>query len=294
MDILDQIKAKYDCNKSARKKIADFIINNTLDTAFLSLKEFAEASSTTEVTVLNYCKDLGYHGFNDFKNALQEFIISNYSPGQRLLATMKINEDEEQHYQRIASSEIKLIKTTYNMNSPATLKKVLDLLKPNATVFIAAHELSGISGRYLEMKFSNQGFKCEMLDIINPYSAISKLERSRDKNKILFTIITTPYSLQTLSLAALVHKENMPVISITDSTNSPIIPFSDATLFCETKLLDISNSPTPIIALINQLASANEMKYKDNLPKKTKPVSSLVTEFNKIKQDLEKQNIVLK
>lgn len=293
MDILEKIRKNYESNKTIRKKISDYILNNTLDTSFLSLKQFSEKVETTEVTVLNYCKSLGYEGFNDMRKSLQEFIISNYSPSERLYAIVKDSEDASHHYDRLASSELKCIKNTYSSNSPETLKEIIKFFDTETLIFIAAHEVSSVCGIYLSMKLRNQGIQCEMLDLYDPYSSIEKILRYGNRKKILVSITMTPYSIQTITFSSLAKKENIPVIAITDSTKSPILKCAKIALFCDTKLLGISNSPTSIMAIINQLTAALDLKNKtpNNASKKQYPVSEKLNDFFKIKANLESKNI---
>ncbi len=289
MNILERIKNNYDSNKASRKKIADYILNNTLDTAFYSLKDFADKVSTTEVTVLNYCKNLGFVGFNDFRKALQEFIISNYSPSERIHAIIKDIEDPIQHYKRLSSSELRCIKNSYDINNSEKLTQILNLIDTDTTIFIAAHEISSICGNYFSYRFSNQGYQCHMIDLNDPYSSIEKIQRC--KKKVLLSITIQPYSIQTLTFSALAKQENIPVIAFTDSQNSPLLKSSTVTIFCDTKILEITNSPTSIIAMINQLAIANDLRNQTNQDMKEKKVTSLVNEFYSIKEKLESENI---
>ena len=289
MNILEKIKTNYDSNKTSRRKIADYILNNTLDTAFLSLKDFSERVSTTEVTVLNYCKGLGFVGFYDFRKALQEFIMSNYSPRERIHAIIKDSQNPSQHYERLSSSELKCIKNSYNMNDSEKLTQALNLINQDTTIYIAAHGISSVCGNYFSYKFAAQGYICHMLDLNDPYSSIEKIQRS--KTKILVAITMKPYSIQTLTFSALAKKENIPVIAFTDSQNSPIIESANTTIFCDTKILEITNSPTSIIAMINQLAAANDLRNKTEQDIDEKPVTNLVKQFNSIKKEFEAKNL---
>lgn len=68
MDILAEIKTQYETFGKARRQISDIILENPAKCCFLSLKEFAAAANTTEVTVLKYCRDLGISSFVELKS----------------------------------------------------------------------------------------------------------------------------------------------------------------------------------------------------------------------------------
>ena len=83
LDLLAEIKTQYDTFGKARRQISDIILENPAKCCFLSLKEFAAAANTTEVTVLKYCRDLGISSFVELKKALQGYMLTWISPTDR-------------------------------------------------------------------------------------------------------------------------------------------------------------------------------------------------------------------
>ena len=84
MDILDQIREQYDTFSKTRRRICDFILTAPEQCCFCSLKSFAQRTSTTEVTVLNFCRAMGLDSYLDLKKALQDYVIRRVNPGRRL------------------------------------------------------------------------------------------------------------------------------------------------------------------------------------------------------------------
>ena len=72
MDVLGQIRSQYDTLSKTQKKIADYMQQHTNTCCFASLKEIAALTGTTEATVLNFSRKMGYASFLDMRNQLKE------------------------------------------------------------------------------------------------------------------------------------------------------------------------------------------------------------------------------
>ena len=66
MDIIETIKSRYDGLTKKQKKIADYMINHIDKMSFITMKELSDATSVTEVTILNACAALGFPSFKEF------------------------------------------------------------------------------------------------------------------------------------------------------------------------------------------------------------------------------------
>ena len=89
LDILEKIKAQYASSNKVRRRIADLILENPAKCCFYSLKEFASAASTTQVTVLNFCRDLEIGSFVDLKKGIKLYSGIYYLPFWSTLAMMQ-------------------------------------------------------------------------------------------------------------------------------------------------------------------------------------------------------------
>ena len=65
MDIIETIKSRYDGLTKKQKKIADYMINHIDKMSFITMKELSDATSVTEVTILNACAALGFPSFKE-------------------------------------------------------------------------------------------------------------------------------------------------------------------------------------------------------------------------------------
>lgn len=74
MDIIETIKSRYDGLTKKQKKIADYMINHIDKMSFITMKELSDATSVTEVTILNACAALGFPSFKEFKYEARKYL----------------------------------------------------------------------------------------------------------------------------------------------------------------------------------------------------------------------------
>lgn len=70
--ILDTIRKSYDGFSKSEKKIAEYMLDNHLDTVVLSSAELAERIGVSDSSVVRFAKSLGFKGFLEFKKAIRE------------------------------------------------------------------------------------------------------------------------------------------------------------------------------------------------------------------------------
>lgn len=84
MELFPQIEQLYGSLRGARKRIASLILEKSADCCFYSLKQFAKAADCSEVTMLSFCKQLGYPSFIDFRHALQSTMLEGTRTTRRV------------------------------------------------------------------------------------------------------------------------------------------------------------------------------------------------------------------
>ena len=82
--IITKIKAYYPYQSKKKKQISDYIQENISSCCFLSLHKLSAAIGVTEVTMLNYCRSLGYDSFSDFRDAMREYLVYWRHPNERI------------------------------------------------------------------------------------------------------------------------------------------------------------------------------------------------------------------
>ncbi|UOK56138.1 MurR/RpiR family transcriptional regulator [Bacillus sp. OVS6] len=70
------ISSMYKSLTRAEQKVADLVIKDTHDAVYSSVTDLAEKANVGETTVIRFCRKLGYRGFQDFKLAVAQNLVS--------------------------------------------------------------------------------------------------------------------------------------------------------------------------------------------------------------------------
>jgi DNA-binding MurR/RpiR family transcriptional regulator len=72
----DRIQQKYDDLTPSFRKLADFMLQNQLDAAFMTATELANRLGVDAATVVRFAQELGYTGFRELSKEIQEIVRS--------------------------------------------------------------------------------------------------------------------------------------------------------------------------------------------------------------------------
>lgn len=254
MDILEEIKEKYACSNKVRRRISDLILENPAKCCFYSLKEFAAAANTTQVTVLNYCRDLGIGSFVDLKKSLQGHMLTWISPEERKKLVVSQSTSQKDLFTQVVEADLRAIRLTMEENSLEDIQRFVEYLYRAKHVYLAAHNASRPPAQYLLRRMSWAGKEINMLDMEDRHRIFMVLSSHEREDTLLVAISFSPYSPCSLAAAGFCHAAGIPVVSITDLLTSPLTDTSCVSLLCNMAQINFTNSSTAMISLINVLS----------------------------------------
>jgi len=84
-----QLKSKVSELTESQRKVADYIIKNPVDVAFLTVEQLAGLVGTSTTTIMRLTFKIGYSGYSEFQKGLQEILRNRADPNTRLEANLK-------------------------------------------------------------------------------------------------------------------------------------------------------------------------------------------------------------
>ena len=251
MSILDTIREQYGSSNKTRRRISDYILSNTAQCCFHSLREFSEAVGSTEATVINYCRGLGLASYIELKKELQAHVISSQSPSDRTKIAVSVSSSIDSLYNMILKSEREALRDTFEHTGPNEAVGFVSYMLNAQHIFIAAHKASRIPAEYMVQRMLALGVDIVELDIMDQQQVLCRLSAYRPEDCLLIAITMPPYGKSTIAVSQFCQTLGINVISITDNANSPVARSSKQTLVCHTEFMGLTNSCTSMMALIN-------------------------------------------
>lgn len=266
-ELLNSITEKYDKLSKSQKRLADHISQHYDKAVFLTAAKLAEVVGVSESTVVRFATTLGYSGYPDFQEALKEMVRNKLNSIQR----MEITSDrvsETKILERVLQSDINKIKATMAEIDSNAFEQAVETILAGRKIYLVglrgSAPLASFLGFYLNLI-------CESVLVLHHNSSSEVFEQLMRVNEedVVFGISFPRYSMRTLKALEFANSRKAKVITLTDSTHSPINLYSSCNLIARSDMASIVDSlvaPLSVLnALIVSLCICNQEKVIRNL-----------------------------
>ncbi len=261
-DLINRIRSDYSKLSKGQKLIANFILENYDKAAFMTAASLGNSINVSESTVVRFANKLGYEGYRDLQNDLQELIKNKLTTIQRLNL-------EESKYKgnnnvtKIMERDMDNIKKTINEIDLDNFNKAIDLVLKGKRIYIvglrSSSFLAGYLGFYLNFIIDDvHVVRSEANDIFE------QLLRMTQDDVVI--IMTYPrYSKRIIDVLDFAKERNTPIITMTDSLISPTAKEADVSLIANSDMLSFIDSLVAPMSLINSFIIALGNEKRDDL-----------------------------
>ena len=260
------IRNNYDTLTNTQKKIADLLLNHGDRVCFISLREFSAEVGVTAVTVIRFCKKLGYANYSSLKKALQYYMRSFMAPTR----IIKTNEIQDIHlnsnvlFDQLVQNEQKLVKRSHEMLNPEKIIEALALIKGASKVYVAATGAALAVAQFMSTRLHYFNINTELLNY--SWKTVNPSHLSLVQPEDVFIIFSFPnYGKQMVDLIECVKALGAQAIGITDKPTSPIANYADLVLLCDVQGKVLSSAMTPAMSLASILLSFLAVVNKEEI-----------------------------
>lgn len=228
VSILDSMTERYNSLTRSGKKLANYILSNTIEVQYLSINSLAESSGVSEATITRFCRQLGLTGYNDLKIALaksERTTADSYDS----LDTIHSDDDLSVICKKLGDSYLTAFKETKEQLDEAAFMQAVDMLSDARHVYCFGQGASSIMAMEAWACFSV--VTSTFTHIADSHMQIIAASLATPEDVILFF----SYSGSTKDLQELftVAKErSVPIILITHFRNSLAAELADVVLIC--------------------------------------------------------------
>ncbi|MBQ2897426.1 MAG: MurR/RpiR family transcriptional regulator [Clostridia bacterium] len=260
-NVLKQIEQFYSSFSKGQKKIADYIINQYDKAAYITAAKLGKEVDVSESTVVRFAVTLGYEGFPELQSALREIIKTKLTALQRfeILSDKMNNEDV---LTKIMSGDISKLKVTMENLNRDDFDGSVDAILKAKTIYIlgvrSASSLASFMGFYFNLLFDNVKI-VQTTSISEVFEQILRV----GENDVVIGITFPRYSRRTVKALEYAKSRNAAVVAITDTSKSPIVPYSDYKLYAKNDTASFVDSLVAPMSIINALIAALGMQKKE-------------------------------
>lgn len=262
-EILKRIEENYKGFSKRQKLIADYILKNYDKAAFLTAAKLGHAVGVSESTVVRFATELGYKGYPGFQKALEELVRTKLNSIQRMEVTYgRITQSEI--LESVLNSDIDKIKQTLvNIDQKAFEMAVDTILNARKIYIIGIRSCSPLA-EFLSFYLN---LICDNVIPVRTNSSSEIFEQliRVSEEDVVIGISFPRYSMRTLKALEFASNRKAKVITLTDSTHSPINLYSSCNLIARSDMASIVDSLVAPLSVINALVVALCMKKQDEV-----------------------------
>ncbi len=141
----ERIREYYDALTPGFRKLADFIMQNTLDAAFLTASELARRVNVDPATVVRFSQEIGYSGYRELSREIKRYVRDQVTATYREAKEAKTEEDVINVILDHTEQQLQHFRTT----ETASLAKATQVLKDANRIWITGEFTSHDMASYL-------------------------------------------------------------------------------------------------------------------------------------------------
>ena len=264
-DLSNRINESYSRLSKGQKLLATYITDNYDKAVFLTAARLGEVVGVSESTVVRFATHLGYKGYPEFQNALEELVRNKLNSIQRMEVTYgRISQSKI--LESVLHSDADKINTTLEKIDQEAFEIAVNTILNAKHIYIigirSCAPLASFMAFYFNLMFDN----VHLLQTSSSSEIFEQMVRI-GKDDVIIGISFPRYSMRTLKAMEFANNRNAKVITLTDSVHSPMNLYSSCNLIADSDMASIVDSLVAPLSVINALIVALCMKNRKKVAK---------------------------
>ena len=151
-DVVTQIRTHYDSFSKSHRRLADFILENLHEVAFLSINELSQRTGISPATITRFARRLDFQGYPDLQRGLYE-LQKQWAPFGQLKSLLRRETPAEDagpdSLQWTIQNNIGLLEALYTPQLRDSFARAQEILHQARTIYIAGMRSSYATAYYL-------------------------------------------------------------------------------------------------------------------------------------------------
>lgn len=272
-----RIREKMNEFSKGQKRIAKYIEENYDKVAFMTASKLGETVGVSESTVVRFATEIGYDGYPQLQQAMQEMIRNKLTTVQRMdVTSSRIGDSDVLDF--VFNQDIDVIRRTMEETSHEDFYHAVDAIIASRKIYILAARSALALGTFLSNYF-NMLFENVLLVQSTSEGEIFEQMIHIDKRDTVIGISFPRYSRKVANAMDFAHKRGAKVIAITDTSMSPIAAPADYLLLARSDIASIVDSLCAPLSLINALIVMVTIKKSGEVKKTFEDLENIWDEY---------------
>ena len=258
-----------------QKKVADYILQQPNELAFVTSDTLARRLKISKPTIVRFARSLGYQGFTDLQQECIGALHSDLSNMPKFMGDLK-KQTHNEALARVVEAELQNINETLDHFDRSVFNEVVTMLLRAEQVFTMGIGISSLLSQILAYELGQVAIHAQSI-AAGPMRFVEMLALAR-KGDVVVGFSFPPYSRETIEAAAFAKKQGAKVIAFTDTRTSPITFHADQVVVVRTKNMLYTNSISAVSIMMNAIVTELALKNKKAIAPTMEAVSRVMHE----------------
>lgn len=278
MNIFSRIEAKKGEFSKGQRAIAQYLTEHIEYAAYITARRLGEITGVSESTVVRFAAELGYAGYPEMQQSMQEAVRYRLNSVQRMQAGDSRIGDKD-IMRKVMQSDIEKIRITMERTLTQDFEASVNTIAEARRIYIlgvrSAASLADFLGFYFGMMFDNVKV-VQTASISDVFEQILRI----GEGDLLIGLSFPRYSRRTLQAVQYAIERGADTIAITDTAEAPIARISRHKLLAASDIASFVDSLVAPLSLINALIVAVGMRKREE-------ITRTFTQLEKIWEDVQ-------
>ena len=254
IDLEQRIRKNYIDLSQAQRSIAEFLLSNFEQAAFLTASRLGALVGVSESTVVRFAYALGYQGWPQLQSDLQEMVKDRLSTVTRLRLSASKSNEKKFIAQEVIEADMENLKSALEDLKEETINAAVDAIIEAKDIYVlglrSAKNLAHFLAFYLQMIGKDvHVIPTGLGSIYEDLTLVSK-------DHLVIGISFPRYTTETVKSFNFAKNMGAKTIAITDSIISPLGQMADITLTAKSNIGSFMESFVAPLSLINAILTA--------------------------------------
>lgn len=249
--LTDRIRSKAATFSKGQRLIAKYIIEHYDKVAFMTASRLGATVGVSESTVVRFATEIGYSGYPELQQAMQEMIRNKLTSVQRMEVTAaRIGSNDI--LDSVFNQDIDIIRRTMEETSHEHFYQAADAIARGRKIYILGARSSLALATFLSYYFHLLFENVLLVQCTSEGEIFEQMIRI-DENDVVIGISFPRYSRKAVKAMDFAHKRGAKVVAITDSALSPLAAPADYLLLARSDIASIVDSLCAPLSMLNAL-----------------------------------------
>ena len=273
LDIITRMNEKYVKMSTGHKAIAAYISDHYEQAVFMTAAKLGDTVGVSESTVVRFAMGLGYEGYPEFQDALENWVKNKLNSVQKMGAKYGKSTQSE-ILNSVLGSDIEKIQDTMHSLDAAAFEAAVDIILEADSVYLVGVRSCEPLADFLHFYLSMIRGNIVLVKTTSVTEMFEQMIHISDRD-VAIGISFPRYSMRTLKAMEFANDRNAKVITITDSIHSPMNLYSSCNLLARSDMVSIVDSLVAPLSVINALVVALCLKKPEEVKRNLETLESV-------------------